>query len=90
MWERLRVIFGVALVLLILVIVVSPYVDLPFTTLRARQMALRVVGLFVVCWIAIAGTRQVFHPAERPDSQELKLHSHAGRYLLGLTCALLC
>jgi hypothetical protein len=91
MWGVLRVIFGVALVLLILVLVVSPYVDLPLATLRARQIAHRILGLFITCWTALAALAgQVFRLSGRYRTRRENAPGYAGRDLLGLNCALLC
>ncbi len=50
MWGILRVVLAIALVLVIVYIVISPYMDLPLTTLRARQLALVAIGLLFASW----------------------------------------
>ena len=85
----MRVLVGMVLVLLILVIVVSPYVDLPLSTLGARQAAILILGVLALCWAAVAGWHG-WRRAERVSSQELDLRGLPDRHLLGRTCALLC
>ena len=89
MWVALRATFGILLVCLIVVTVVSPYVDLPQTTLRARQAAIRILGVLALCWAATAGWHE-WRRAERVLSQELDLRGLHDRHLLGRTCVLLC
>ncbi|MGB9105521.1 MAG: hypothetical protein WCC59_12240 [Terriglobales bacterium] len=89
MWVALRATFGILLACLIVVIVVSPYVDLPQTTLRARQAAIRILGVLALCWAAVAG-RHERRRSERVSSQELDLRGLHDRHPLGLACVLLC
>ncbi len=53
MWRGVRVVLGITLLLLILIILISPYVDLPPVTLRAWHTALSVIAL-IACGMAIA------------------------------------
>ncbi|MGI9102487.1 MAG: hypothetical protein ACR2IF_08590 [Terriglobales bacterium] len=46
----LRTTVGIVLVALILVIVVSPYVDLPLTALRSQQVVLWLLGMLALVW----------------------------------------
>ncbi len=90
MWGTLRVGLAIALVFLIVYIVISPYIDLPLTTLRARQSALVAIGFLfgISCVPAVA--RLVCRPSatilNNPGAS-----SHVFRAdPLRLTCALLC
>jgi|SRR5689334_12098457 len=49
MWSELRTIVGVGLVCCIVVLVISPFGDVPATTLRAKQAALMALTALVMC-----------------------------------------
>lgn len=87
MWVRLRAIFVILLVCLIVLIVVSPYVDLPLTNLRARQALLSILTVLACCGAAAASWRDLRRAAclwtEQLDLRGL--HDLPGR-----TCTLLC
>lgn len=85
----LRATFGTLLVCLIVVIVVSPYVDLPQTTLRAPQAAIRILMVLAFGWAAAAGWHER-RPAERFCAEELDLRGLHDRSMLGRTVVLLC
>jgi uncharacterized membrane protein YbhN (UPF0104 family) len=89
MWVALRATFGILLVCLIVVIVVSPYVDLPQTTLRARQAAILILGVLALCSAAAASWHERWR-AERLWTEELDWRGLHHRHLLGRTCVLLC
>ena len=89
MWVLLRAAFGIFLVCLILVIVISPYVDLPQTTLRARQAAAQILTVLGLCWACAAGWQQP-RRTERLTLRKVDLFGYNHRNLVELTCAFLC
>jgi hypothetical protein len=90
MWALLRTLVAIVFVLLILTIVVSPYVDLPLTDLRAQQAVFWLVSAVLVAWLAVAAACR---PATCKESQVHEGRPGWLRYELGLlelNCALLC
>ena len=88
--SRVRAIFGVSLVVFILAVVVSPYVDLPLTTVDWQQAALWLCSALAVACTAVSGIRRaaVCGPWDIRDWQRgPNIHK---RGLFDLTCALLC
>jgi hypothetical protein len=90
MWAAVRVLVGMLLVLLIVVIVVSPYVDLPLSTLGAQPAALLLLSTVAMAWAVVAAIcrpvhRDGVHACERQFSPGVHV-----RGLRDLTCALLC
>jgi hypothetical protein len=90
MWAIVRVLVGMVLVLLILVIVVSPYVDLPLSTLGTRPAAGSLLSTVALAWAVVAG---ICRPVHDGEVHVYPRHFSPGvtqRGLLDLTCVLLC
>jgi hypothetical protein len=85
----LRSIFAILLVSLIVVMVISPYVDLPLTTLRARQAAIRILTVLTLCWAVAAGWYLLLR-TERLSSRQVGWHGLHDNDLRGLSSALRC
>jgi hypothetical protein len=89
MWAMVRMLVGTVLVLLIVVIVVSPYVDLPLSTLGALGAARSLLSMLAMAWAVVAG----IWPVHRGEAQLCQHHFSPGvteRGLLDLNCVLLC
>ncbi len=86
----MRVFFCFALLLLLVLIVISPYVDLPPTTLRAWQRSIALVTL-LVCALAIArgGSAPWKRVMREPGQQPKPLPVAAGEEFR-TTCAVRC
>ncbi len=90
MWGIVRVVAAIALLVLILYVVVSPYIDLPLTTLRGRQLLVAAVGLLAACCCV----RGMGRPASRLIAKRVMHSCVPVNFLRGeplrLTCELLC
>lgn len=85
----MRVYISISLVLLIVVIAVCPFFDLPLTTVRAQQAALNLLTIVSLCWVAAAIWQQLRF-AERWWTRGLDVRELDDRRLLGMSCALRC
>jgi hypothetical protein len=81
--RKIRVLVAIALVVWILIVVVAPYVDLPYSTLKASPLL--AVGLFLVT---------AFCFAPQPEPARLRLESRVApdrrHALIDRTCVRLC
>jgi hypothetical protein len=89
MWAVVRTLVGICLVLFIVAIVVSPYVELPLTTAGAQQVTLSVFAALVMAAVVATVLPHVLRNRIRTWEQCLAISVH-GRGRLNLTCALLC
>jgi hypothetical protein len=86
MGKVLRVGLATLLVCFIVLIVVSPYIDLPLSTVNARQAALQALTMVLLCWAA-AAVWQMFALVRKQELDRRDLND--GR-LLELTGSLRC
>jgi hypothetical protein len=88
MWAAVRLCIGIMLVLLIVVVVVSPYVDLPLTTVGAQQATLHLLAIISLCSAIAIG--QHLRLVQHSWTHGRELRNHHDRRLLLLSCTLLC
>jgi hypothetical protein len=88
--SRVRAILGVFLVVFILAIVVSPYVDLPLTTVDSQQAALWLCSALAVAWAAVPGFCRTAACGQLQASDRQRGTAIHERGLFDLTGALLC
>jgi hypothetical protein len=90
MWGAMRAIIGLLLVLFILAIVVSPYVDLPLTTVSSQLDAFCVLSALAIALVGIASiSRSVYFSQVYAFGSQRSPGIHQ-RGLLDKICALLC
>lgn len=88
MWAVVRALVGICLVLLIVAMVVSPYVDLPLTTVGAQPASPWLLG--AMAWAAVGAICRPVRCDQMHACEPSFSRGVHDRGLLGLTCALLC
>ena len=86
--SRVRTILGVFLVVFILAIVVSPYADLPLTTVGSQQAALWLC--IALAFAAVPGSCRAAACGQWDACERQRSPGIHERGLFALTCALLC
>lgn len=83
-----RTLLAVLLVSLLVAIVVSPYIDLPLTTLPARQPTGTLVAALALCLIVVSLGSTLIIPGRLRANIAMPVTIDV--HMLPLTCALLC
>jgi hypothetical protein len=88
MWSELRTIVGVGLLCCIVVLVISPFGDLPLTTLRAKQTALLALAALALCWQSVSMAAVMTPsrgPGGSPPTSSMPEREHSQQ-----SCVILC
>ena len=88
MWTAARAVIGIVLVLFILAIVVSPYVDLPLTTAGTQPSPLLLSIALAIAWVV--GACRPAAGGEAHVAERQRCTSIHQRGLLDVNCILLC